>query len=232
MRKILGMALAVLLSAGAAGAQDFDAGVAAYHRGDYAAALKEWRPLAEAGLVEAQVNLGIMYRLGEGVPQDKAEAARWDRLAAGQGDAQAQFNLAVQYDNGDGVPQDKTEAARWYRLAADQGYANAQLNVGFMYDFGEGVSQDKAEAVRWYRLAADQGNAKAQTNLGAMYFVGEGVLQNNIQAHMRGNIGCALGDEGGCKIRDMAEAKMTPADISEAQRRARVCMESDYKDCD
>ena len=223
MRKILGMALAVLLSAGAAGAQDFDAGVAAYHRGDYAAALKEWRPLAEAGLVEAQVNLGIMYRLGEGVPQDKAEAARWDRLAAGQGDAQAQFNLAVQYDNGDGVPQDKTEAARWYRLAADQGYANAQLNVGFMYDFGEGVSQDKAEAVRWYQLELDVEGVKVRA-----VEDGDGGEFHALIAELED----ALGDEGGCKIRDMAEAKMTPADISEAQRRARVCMESDYKDCD
>jgi TPR repeat protein len=101
-----------------------------------------------------------------------------------------------------------------------------------MYDNGEGVPQDKAEAVRWYRLAADQGDAQAQTNLGVKYAMGEGVLQDNVQAHMRGNIGCALGNENGCKFRDYVAAKMTPADVSEAQRRARVCMESDYKDCD
>lgn len=196
MRHILAMTLAVLLSAGASGAQDFDAGVAAYDRGDYAAAHKEWRLFAEAGVAAAQVNLGIMYGRGEGVPQDKAEAARWFRLAADQGDAQAQFNLGVQYDNGEGVPQ------------------------------------DKAEAVRWYRLAADQGDANAQTNLGVLYALGDGVLQDNIQAHMRANIGCALGSEKGCKLRDYVAAEMTPADISEAQRRARVCMESDYKDCD
>ena len=232
MRHILAMTLAVLLSAGASGAQDFDAGVAAYDRGDYAAAHKEWRLFAEAGVAAAQVNLGIMYGRGEGVPQDKAEAARWFRLAADQGDAQAQFNLGVQYDNGEGVPQDKAEAVRWYRLAADQGDANAQLNLGFMYDNGDGVPQDKAEAVRWYRLAADQGDANAQTNLGVLYALGDGVLQDNIQAHMRANIGCALGSEKGCKLRDYVAAEMTPADISEAQRRARVCMESDYKDCD
>jgi hypothetical protein len=49
MRHILAMTLAVLLSAGAAGAagaQDFNAGLEAANRGDYAAALKEWRPLA------------------------------------------------------------------------------------------------------------------------------------------------------------------------------------------
>lgn len=108
----------------------------------------------------------------------------------------------------------------------------AQAMLGQLYDNGEGVPQDKAEAVRWYRLAADQGNAIAQTNLGVMYALGAGVLQDNVQAHMRGNIGCALGNEKACKLRDDVAADMTPADISEAQRRARVCMESEYKDCD
>lgn len=232
MRHFLTMTLAVLLSAGAAGAQDFDAGWAAHERGDYAAVLEEWRPLAEAGYALAQFNLGLMYYKGDGVPQDKAEAARWYRLAADQGDASAQLNLGLMFDNGEGVPQDDAEAARWYRLAADQGDAKAQFNLGMMFENGEGVPQDKAEAVRWYRLAADQGNASAQTNLGVMYLLGEGVLQDNVQAHMRGNIGCALSNENGCKLRELVAEEMTPVDISEAQKRARVCMESEYKDCD
>jgi TPR repeat protein len=101
-----------------------------------------------------------------------------------------------------------------------------------MYAKGDGVAQDKAEAARLWRLAAEQGVAEVQTNLGFMYAKGDGVAQDNVQAHMRGNIGCALGNEGGCKLRDLVSEYMTPADISEAQRRARVCMESDYKDCD
>ena len=80
--------------------QDFDAGVAAVERGDYAAALEEWRPLAEQGLADAQYNLGVMYDEGEGVAQDDAEAVRWYRLAAEQGDAGAQNNLGVMYDEG------------------------------------------------------------------------------------------------------------------------------------
>ena len=43
-------------------AQDFDAGLEAANRGDFAAALKEWRPLAEAGDALAQFNLGNMYQ--------------------------------------------------------------------------------------------------------------------------------------------------------------------------
>ena len=64
--------------------------------------------------------------IGQGVPQDYAEAVKWYRLAAEQGYAAAQYNLGVMYDNGQGVPQDYAEAVKWYRLAAEQG--DAMLN--------------------------------------------------------------------------------------------------------
>jgi TPR repeat protein len=115
-------------------AQDFRKGYDAYSAGDYATALKEWKPLAEAGDEDAQFNLAIMYDNGEGVPQDYAEAVRWYRLAAEQGDVDAQYNLGIMYDcNGKGVPLDDKEAIKWYRLAAEQGYAKAQYNLGVMY---------------------------------------------------------------------------------------------------
>ena len=97
----------------------FDEGVAAYNRGDYATALKEFRPLAEQGHAIAQFNLGYMYLKGQGVTQDYAEAVKWFRLAAEQGDADAQFNLGVMYNNGYGVTQDYAEAVKWFRLAAE-----------------------------------------------------------------------------------------------------------------
>ena len=47
---------------------DFDAGLAAYERGDYKTAVQEFRQLAEQGHAEAQNNLGVMYLTGQGVP--------------------------------------------------------------------------------------------------------------------------------------------------------------------
>src|SRR2546425_8860205 len=85
---------------------DLAAGVAAYNRGDYSTALKEFRPLADQGDAEAQTYLGGMYADGTGVPQDYKEAIRWYRLAAEQGGPHAQFNLGGMHDNGTGVPQD------------------------------------------------------------------------------------------------------------------------------
>ena len=165
MKRILAALLFLTLAASAWG-QDFQAGLEAANRGDYATALREWRPLAEQGDTIAQYNLGIMYGNGRGVPQDYAEAVKWYRLAAEQGNTHPQFNLGVMYDNGRGVPQDYAEAMKWYRLAAEQGSANAQFNLGGMYYRGLGVPQDYAEAMKWYRLAAEQGDAEAQAKTG------------------------------------------------------------------
>ena len=155
----------------------------------------------------------------------------WKPLAD-QGHAYAQYYLGLMYANGEGVVEDDAEAVRWYRLAADQGLAIAQVNLGLKYANGEGVPEDDAEAVRWYRLAADQGDANAQNNLGWMYANGEGVLQDNVTAHMWFNIAGANGAEDGRDNREKIERKMTPADISEAQKRARICMASNYTDCE
>ncbi len=50
---------------------DFQKGLDAAKSGDYATALKEWRPLAGQGNTDAQYNLGMMYMNGLGVTQEK-----------------------------------------------------------------------------------------------------------------------------------------------------------------
>src|SRR5512142_791899 len=90
----------------AALAADFQTGLDAYHRGDFAAALKEWQPIAEAGDPHAQYNLGLLYARGQGVAQNYQQAVSWYRKAAEQGVAAAQYNLGVIYANGQGVAAD------------------------------------------------------------------------------------------------------------------------------
>ena len=80
---LLGLLFALLLT-DAALAQNFQKGLDAADRGDFAVALKEWQPLAEQGDAVAQHNLGVLYRNGQGVPQDYAEALKWYRQAAEQ----------------------------------------------------------------------------------------------------------------------------------------------------
>jgi hypothetical protein len=95
-----------------------------------------------------------MFLIGQGVPQDYAEAAVWFRKAAEQGYAYAQSMLGHAYENGQGVPQDYAQAALWYGKAAEQGDALAQWSLGTLYEYGHGVPQDYAEAYFWLNLAA------------------------------------------------------------------------------
>ena len=144
--------------------------------------LSAFEQQATSGDAAAQCGLGMMYKKGQGVPQDYAQAALWWRKAAEQGYAQAQYNLAASYYNGEGVPQDYAQAAAWLRKAAEQGNAHARDSLGVSYYHGQGVPQDYAQAALWFRKAAEQGNADGQCDLGVSYGNGEGVPQDYAQA--------------------------------------------------
>ena len=109
----------------ATAATQFDGGLAAYRQGDYATALRLWRPMAAQGDARAQAALGALYEFGQGVAQDIATAVSWYRKAAEQGNADAQNNLALMYARALGVPKDFVQAHMWFNLAAARGHAGA-----------------------------------------------------------------------------------------------------------
>jgi TPR repeat protein len=182
-RITIGLVLA-LLAALPATAQDLQKGHEAYIRGDYAAALKQWWPLARRGIPLAQNNLGILYEKSQGVPRDYKKAVAWYRKAAVQGYGLAQNNLGVMYQKGRGVPQDNKVAVAWYRLAAGQDVPLALFNLGYMYSEGLGVPRDFGKAAELFQRAAKKGLAKAQHNLGFLYGRGLGVPQDHAEAVM------------------------------------------------
>ena len=128
----------------------------------------------------------------------------------------------------DETPKDPIED---WRLKAESGDAIAQICLGGCYNLGQGVPKDEVEAVKWYRKAAIQGNVDAQASIGLMIGLGQGVPQDFLTAHMWLNIAAANGMEEMVAIRDLVATKMTPAQLTEAQSRASVCMASNYQDC-
>ena len=92
MTRILAGAL-VLVTLAAPAWAGYDDGVAAYRRGDHAAALRALRPLARRGDARALYILGVMHERGHGVRRDHAEAVRWYRKAADQGEPGASEGL-------------------------------------------------------------------------------------------------------------------------------------------
>lgn len=95
-------------------------GLEAFRSGDFATAIVEFTPLAEAGNTEAQYRLGLMYDNGDGTPQNFEEAAKWYTPAAEAGHAQAQGGLGLIYLNETGL-RDLVHAYVWLTLAVSQG---------------------------------------------------------------------------------------------------------------
>ena len=165
MKGFLAFPVLLFLLFGTPAIAHFATGLEAYNSGDYTTALKEWKPLAEQGMVDAQFNLGWMYNFGKGVKRSYSIAAKWYHLAADQGHADAQYNLALMYEKGLGVTRDYKAAVVLYKKAVEQGYTKAHYNLGKMYADGKGVARDYKAANKWFRLAAEQGNASAQSKI-------------------------------------------------------------------
>ena len=131
MRRVCGfMIVAALLASGVAAPAGAgrDAGEAALRRGDFAAALAEFRPLAEAGDAQSRFDLGVLHQHGWSTPRDTAAAIAWYERAARQGHVQPQHNLGVIYLYGQGVAQSDVQAFLWFSLAADAPLATAATN--------------------------------------------------------------------------------------------------------
>jgi TPR repeat protein len=129
----------------------------AYNSGDFAAALRVFRPMADQGQVLGEYILGLMYANGQGMPEDYAEALKWLQKAADKGETKAQFSVGVIYFKGLGIPKNYAEASKWYQRAADQGNAAAQFNLGQMYNRGQGVTANPVTAYMLFELAAANG---------------------------------------------------------------------------
>ena len=188
---------------------------------DVERALAAARTRAAAGDVVAQFSLGALLYYGGG---DLPLAVDWLRRAAAQGHADAEFQLGQLYDFGFRVGPDAREALAWYRKAAEHGSAAGQRAVGDFYRKGRGLAADAAEAARWYQLAAERDDVRAQNELGQLYFTGTGVARDYGSAYVWFSLAAGqapLPDnrKGLLELRNIAAARMTPEEVTAAQRR-------------
>jgi hypothetical protein len=191
-------------------------GQAAHNSGDYATAIRLWRPLAEKGNADAQFGLGRCYLLGEGITTDYEQARKWFELSAKQANVQAQNALGIIYRDGLGVKKDYTLAAKWFRLAADQGLDLAQYHLGGLYYWGAGVEQDYVQAAEWFWIAAQQGFAPAQFDLAKMHATGKGIKFNYVQAYLWFALAERQGRAKKIQKEEMARL-LTPSQLAEAK---------------
>ena len=134
--------------------------------------------------------------------------------------------------------QDNTPLAQVtdLRARAEAGDLESQITLGTIYYVGLLGVQDYAEAARWFHLAAAQTPAQVPNrlwsvysdtkySLGNMYAMGQGVPRDFVEAHMWASLAAShlsgAAREQTVTLLDGMVTVMTPAEISEAQRRAR-----------
>lgn len=136
---------------------DTRAGVEAWTRGDYAAAVKQWEAQSAKGDADALFNLGQAYRLGKGVKQDLIKAEQLFAQAAAMGHLQAGDNYGLLlFQRGD-----RQRGLPYIRAAADRGDPRAQYLLGVMHFNGELVPKDWVRAYALVTLAQQQGLSQA-----------------------------------------------------------------------
>ena len=142
-------------------AQSVKAGIEAWQKSDYSAAVAIWRPLAEKGDADAAFNLGQAYRLGRGVDLNLGAAQSWFERAAAKGHVDAQTTLGLLlFQNGNRI-----SGLRWLRSASDKGEARAMLVYGTALYNGDGVPQDPVLGYAYVSRAAAQGLPAAKETL-------------------------------------------------------------------
>ncbi len=130
-------------------------------------AIEKLEQAALLGHPPAQLQLGELYKTGQGVDQDIAQARTWFRRAANGGNILAMHRIGVMTARGEGGSSNTPEAIGWFEQAANRGLVDSQYNLGAIYHpSGDGESlqgslHDAGKAYYWYALASLNGDDQA-----------------------------------------------------------------------
>jgi hypothetical protein len=198
--------LVLLMSfSGASIGNSLEKGVYELNRGEFQAAINEFKPLVAEGYAPAQYQMALIHQNGYSVPRDAMKALELFKLSAAQNYPDAQFELALLYTEGKVVKKDLTKAFTLTDKAAQKGLASAQFNLAVMYANGQGTKQDDFKASRFYQLAADQNYSLAQYNLALLYSEGKGVEKSVEKSYIWNTIAAWNGYPNAEKSRLMDE---------------------------
>ena len=112
---------------------------------------------ADAGVVEAQLELATMFAGGVGGARDEASAARWELAAAAAGSAEACLRVAERSAARSGG---LAQSIAWLERAAEAGSAEAAARLAHLYSMGRQVPRSEAAAERWTSRARELGWSK------------------------------------------------------------------------
>jgi uncharacterized protein len=186
--------------------------LAAYERGDFAAARADFERLSREGVPAADYNLAVMHLRGERRDANVQEAVRLMSRAANAGFVTAMVGLGELYERGHAqLPRDLAQSVRWYRRGAEAGSLEAQLAVATAHYLGRGTALDRALAARWFRLAAQAGDGGAMYLYASMLESGDGIERDLAEARYWYAAAGRNGEVGAAEKAKALEARLNQA---------------------
>ncbi len=130
-----------------------------------AAAIGEFKALAQQGSYMSMLTLGWLYLTGTGTPVDLAESERWFKRVAETGSVRAHYYLAAT------LLRAKHDAAAILALeyAVARGHSPSMVRLGGMYQVGRSIERDLSKAHQLYERAAERGNIFGKARLANLY---------------------------------------------------------------
>jgi uncharacterized protein len=186
--------------------------LAAYERGDFAAARADFERLSREGVPAADYNLAVMHLRGERRDANVHEAVRLMSRAANAGFVTAMVGLGELYERGDAqLPRDLAQSVQWYRRGAEAGSLEAQLAVATAHYLGRGAALDRALAARWFRRAAQAGDGGAMYLYASMLESGDGIERDLAEARYWYAAAGRNGEVGAAEKAKALEARLNQA---------------------
>ena len=117
---------------------------------NYRGALVSLTRAAKGGEVQAAYQLGLLYDVGDKVPENRNLAIEHMKQAEKAGLADAQYALAVWTERGYFGDPDVAQAVALYEQAAEQGHQNAMKSLIVLYGTGlDGIPANKERQNYW-----------------------------------------------------------------------------------
>lgn len=145
-------------------AADVKTGVDAWSRGEYEAAVNQWREPALNGDPDAQFNLGQAYKTGRGVQTDLNIALEWYKKAAAQGHLKAMDSYGHLLHYQGKIP----EALPILQASSERGDPRARYLLATELFNGTHIAKDWVGAYALMSLASSAGMTPASESLAQM----------------------------------------------------------------
>jgi uncharacterized protein len=201
---------------------------AAYDEEEYQDAFDIWKPLADKGNMQAQMELAHAFEHCNCVAKGDDLAVDYYYMAGKKGNLAAirQIGYIFRYKK-----RDKAEAAKFYKTAADLGDAESQIELGDLYRDGLGGAATLAQMPKYYLMAAAQGDKAGYSRMGYVYSKGVQVPADPIKAYVAYAMAAALYFPMSKEKAAEAEKKLTAKQLVKAKVLVAKCVKAKYLKC-